>query len=149
MMSVSNSYRFSCRSSPCFAYAERRKIVMQNEPLRLFAAAVSIDHLRFFDRRECGEGERLGLAALENCRTMRARENADLARDRAQLLIAAAIDTFLLVQNADAERFLLHVIERLRDRELVGLGMFFQDRHIHFFAERIDCSCTSNYALGV
>src|SRR5438874_4366175 len=34
---------------PGFADAEWRKIVMQNEPLRLFAAAVSIDHLRFFD----------------------------------------------------------------------------------------------------
>ena len=66
-----------------FADAERRKIVMQNEPLRLFAAAISIDHLRLFDRRECGEGERLGLAPLENCRTMCARQNADLARDRA------------------------------------------------------------------
>src|SRR5438477_2965269 len=147
--SVANLAPARTAGPPGFAYAEWRKIVMQNEPLRLFAAAVSIDHLRFFDRRECGEGERLGLAALENCRTMRARENADLARDRAQLLIAPTVDTFLLVQNADAERFLLHVIERLRDRELVGLGMFFQDRHLHFFAERIDCFCPRNFALGV
>ena len=38
-----------------FANTERWKIVMQNETLRLFAAAVSVDHLRFFDRRQCGE----------------------------------------------------------------------------------------------
>ena len=52
---------------------------MQNEPLRSFATAVSIDHLRLFNRRERGQGECLCFAALENCRTMRARQNADLA----------------------------------------------------------------------
>ena len=39
---------------------------MQNEPFRLFAAAVSINHLRLLDRRERGQRDRLSFAALEN-----------------------------------------------------------------------------------
>ena len=109
-----------------FADAEWREIVVQEEALRFFAAAVGIDVLRFFDRRESGERDRLRFAALENGRAMRARQHADFAGDLAQVIVAAAINALLLVENADAERFLLHVIERLRDRELVGLRDIFR-----------------------
>src|SRR5207249_65075 len=34
-----------------FSYAKWRKVVMQNEPLRLFAAAVGIQHLHFLTQR--------------------------------------------------------------------------------------------------
>src|SRR5205814_8541918 len=49
-----------------FADRERREIIMQQKPLRLFAAAVSIDHLRFLVRGERGKGEGLRFAALKN-----------------------------------------------------------------------------------
>ena len=54
---------------------------MQNEPFRLFAPAVSIKHLCFLDGRESGERDRLGFAALENRRAMRARQGAYFATD--------------------------------------------------------------------
>ena len=132
-----------------FAHAEWREIVVQNEALRLFAAAVGIDVLRFFDRRQRGESQRLGFAALENGRTMRARQNADFAGDRAQIMVAAAIDAFLFVENADAKRFFLDVIERLRDRELVGLRIFLQDRRLHFLAQGVDRFAARDFAFGV
>ena len=57
-------------------------------------------------------------------RTVRARQHADFAGDLAQIVVAAAVDALLLVENVAAERFLLDVIERLVDRELVGLREF-------------------------
>ena len=99
---------------------------MQNETLRNFTAAVSVDVLCFFDRRQGGESEGLRLAALENRRTVRSRQHADFAGDLPQILISAAVHAFLFFENTFAESFLLHVIERLRDRELVGFRMFFQ-----------------------
>ncbi len=54
---------------------------MQNEPFRLFAPAVGIKHLCFLDGRESGERDRLGFAALENRRAMRARQGAYFATD--------------------------------------------------------------------
>ena len=63
-----------------FADAERREVVMQDETLRCFAAAVGVDVLRFFDRRQGGERERLGFAALENRGAVRARAARRLRR---------------------------------------------------------------------
>ena len=121
-----------------FADAEGRKAVVQEETLRRFAATVGVDVLRFFDRRQRDERERLGFAALENGGTVRAWKYAHFALDRAQVLIAAAVHPFLFVENADAEGLLLHVIERLRDGELVGLGKFLQHGRFHFVGERVD-----------
>ena len=135
--------------SPRFAHAERREVVVQNEPLRLFAAAVSVQHLRFFDRRQSGQGECLRFAALENGRAMRARQHAHFAGDRAQLLITATVHAFLFVQNADAKRFFLHVIECLRDREGIGLGVLFQDRALYFFAQAVDRFRSDYFPFGV
>src|SRR6188472_931187 len=105
---------------PRFAYAKWRKIVVQNEPLRLFAAAVSIKHLRLLDRRQRSEGDRLGFSALKNGRTVCARQTTYFATDRSQILIAATIDPFLFFQSADAKRLFLDVIECLRNRKGVG-----------------------------
>src|SRR5207245_5704822 len=97
----------------CFAYSIWWKVVMQTKPLPWFAPAVSINHLRFLDWGERSERDRLGFAALENGRTMRARQDAHFATDRPQILVTAAIDAFLFFQNADAKRLFLDVIECL------------------------------------
>src|SRR5881275_2847172 len=109
-------------SAPCpstrsagLADTERWKIVMQNETLRSYSATVGVDVLRFFDWCERHEGERLGFAALENGRSVRAWQHAHFTRNRSQVLVTAAVDSLFLVQNADAKRFLLDVIECLRD----------------------------------
>ena len=120
---------------------------MQKEALRLFAAAVGVDHLRFFDRRERGERERLGFAALENGRAMRARQHADFAGDLAQIVVAAAVDALLLVEDADRGRLLLDVIERLVDRELVRLRKFFEDRRLHFVVQTRRPLCSARLCL--
>ena len=88
-----------------FAHAKWRKIVVQNEPLRLFAAAVSINHLRLLDRRQGSESNRLGFSALKYGRTVRARQNAYFAANRSQILITATIDAFLFFQSADRNAF--------------------------------------------
>ena len=105
--------------------------------------------LRFFDRRERDERERLRFAALENRGTVRARQHADFAGDRTQILITAAVHALLFVEHADAEGFLLHVIERLRDRELVGLGKFLQHRRFHFFLQRVHRFAALDFLLVV
>src|SRR5438552_14897290 len=89
-----------------FAYAERREIVVEQEGLRSLAAAISVDVLRFFDRRKRDKRERLGFAALEDRRAMRTRQDPDFACDLAQILVAAAIHALLFVEHTDAERFL-------------------------------------------
>ena len=122
---------------------------MENETLRSYSAAVGVDVLGFFNWRERYKGERLGFAALENGRSVRAWQHAHFTRNRSQVLITAAVDSLFLVQNADAKRFLLDVIECLRDRERISLGMFFQDRHLHFFAQRFDCFGAGDFARCV
>ena len=61
------------------ANAEWRKIVMKNEALRLYAAAVSVDVLRFFYRRQSREREPLCFTALENGRAVRAGNHSNFA----------------------------------------------------------------------
>ena len=122
---------------------------MQNETLRCFTAAVSVDVLRFLDRRECDQRERLCFATLKNRGAMRAWKHADFATDLPQILITAAVHAFLFFENAFAKRFLLHVIERLRDRERIRLRMLLQDRHLHFFAQRCDGLAARDFAGGV
>src|SRR5207245_4456255 len=62
-----------------FSYAKWRKVVMQNEPLRLFAAAVGIEHLRLLDRRQRSERHRLSFPTLKNGRAVRSWSNAHFA----------------------------------------------------------------------
>src|SRR5205085_521671 len=119
------------------ADAERWEAVMEQEALRGFTAAVSIDILRFFDRRKRDEGERLGLAALKNRRTMGPREHTDFACDRTQVLITTAVHPLLFVEDADAKSFFLDVIESLRDGELVCIGELLEDGRLHLFLERV------------
>src|SRR5205823_8903167 len=105
--------------------------------------------LRFFNGSERGQGQRLGLATLKNGGTMRARQDSDFAGYLAQILISATVHSLLLFENAATKRRLLDVIERLRDRKLVGLGMFLDDRLFYFFVECIDCFGSRHFALGI
>ena len=129
--------------------AERREIVMQKEALRIFAATIGVDHLRFFDRRERRKRHRLGFAALENRRTVGAREHTDFAGDLAQIVVAAAVDALLLVENIAPERLLLDVIERLVDRELVRVRELLEHGRFHFVAQAADRFAARDFAFGV
>src|SRR6516164_4502659 len=109
------SSRRACPS--CFAHTKRREIVMQNKTLRLFASAVRINHLRFFDWSESCEGQCLSFAALKNRRTVCSPQHAYFATDRPQIAVATPIHTLLFFQNAGSERLLFHEVECLVNRK--------------------------------
>src|SRR5204863_8683361 len=92
--------RATCPSG--FANAKWREIVVQNEALRLHAATIGVDVLRFFNGSESGQGERLGFAPLKYGGAMSAREDADFAADGTQILITATVHALLLFENAAA-----------------------------------------------
>ena len=132
-----------------FADAEGREVVVQKETLRGFAATVGVDVLRLLDWRERGQRHRLRFAPLEDGRTMGAREDSDLAGDLAQVVIAAAVNPLLLVENVAAEGFLLDVIKRLVDREFIGFREFFEHCRLHFVAQTADRLAPCHFALGI
>src|SRR5215471_18198681 len=109
------SSRRACPS--CFAHTKRREIVMQNKTLRLFATAVRINHLRFFDGCQGREGECLSFAALKNRGTMCSGQYAYFAADRPQIGVATPIHALLFFQNAGSKRLLFDKIEWLIDRK--------------------------------
>ena len=45
--------------------------------------------------------------------------------------------------------FFCDVIERLRDRELVGLGKFLEHRRLHFLSQSVDRFAARDFAFGV
>ena len=55
----------------------------------------------------------------------------------------------MFVEHADPERFLLHVIECLRDREVVGVGKFLEHLRFHLFLERVDRFAAVHFLLIV
>ena len=94
------------------AHRERREVVVVPvELLRLEPEGVE-PHL-LLQRAERGDGQRLRLAAREERRAVRARRDADLDRDRADLALAAAVGALLLDGDALADDRLL---ERGRTR---------------------------------
>ena len=111
---------------------------MQQKAFRLFATAVGVDHLRFFDWSERSQCQCLRFTALKNGRAMRARQHRHFAADRTQILVTAPVHSLLFFQNADTESLFLDIIECLRNREVVRLRIFLQDRCFYFFAQRVD-----------
>ena len=73
------------------AHREGREVVVEQERV-LALALVLLDDLGVVGGAERGGDERLRLAAREERRAVRAREEADLARDRADLVEVAAVE---------------------------------------------------------
>ena len=67
----------------------------------------SIDLLGFLGSAKCGQGDHLGFTAGEKTGTMRARADANLAPDGADLGELAAVWAFVLVQDAGANNALV------------------------------------------
>ena len=76
-----------------FADGEVREVVVQDELLAGLAAGVRVELLRVVGGAEGGERDGLGLAALEQRRTVRAGQNADLAGKRAEIAQTASVET--------------------------------------------------------
>ena len=95
---------------------------MEQEAL-LVGALERIDILLVFARAERGHDERLRLAAREQRRAMRARQNADLGDDRAHGLDVAAVDADAGVENVPADDLGLQLLEGCADLSLVNLAL--------------------------
>ena len=106
-----------------FTDGEGREVVVQDEALAGLAAGVGVEVLGFVGGRERGEGEGLGFAAGEEGGAVGAREQADFAAERADGRRGRGRRSgLLLVEDGDAEGFLLEVVEGLADLEVGGLG---------------------------
>ena len=103
------------------AHRERREVVVVPvELLRLEPEGVEA-HL-LLQRAQRGDGQRLRLAAREQPRAVRARGDADLDRDRADLALGAAVGTLLLLGDALADDRLLEPVEgELRALAVLGV----------------------------
>src|SRR6185436_10698019 len=93
-----------------FTDGERREVVMEHETLEGLALEV-LDLLRLARSAEGHGDERLRLAAGEDRGAVRTRQNADLDRDRTDLVEAAAVDALVLVEHEVAEELHLHLAE--------------------------------------
>src|SRR5205085_3973519 len=93
---------------------ERREVVVEHEALEGLALEV-LDLLRLLWRAEGDGDEGLGLAAGEDRGAVRARERAEVDRDRADLLERTAIEALLLVEDDVAEDARLHLAVRRFD----------------------------------
>ena len=91
-----------------FTDRERREVVVEHEALEGLAFEV-FDLLRFLRRAEGHGDERLRLAAGEDGRAVRTREDGRLDRDRPDLVERAAIDAAFLFQHEVAEDLHFHL----------------------------------------
>ena len=95
---------------------------MQHETLAREQAEI-VDDLLVLGGAERRDGQRLGLAAREERRTVGARQQADLAGDRADLVELAAVDATALLGDHPAGFALLEIAEDRADLLLaVGSG---------------------------
>ena len=90
-----------------------REVVVQQEGF-LVGAGQRVDILLVFAGAERGDDNRLGLAAGEQRRTMRARQDADFRLDAAHGLQVAAVDARAGVQDVPAHDLGLQVLEHGR-----------------------------------
>ena len=99
---------------------------MKHEPLFVLGAEV-VNLLRVAHRAERADAQHLRLAAGEHARAVRAREQANLARQRTNLLQAATVRPLAHVEHAPLERRLLRLVECGGDDALfVILGVFLE-----------------------
>ena len=93
------------------AHRERREVVVVEVALGRLEPEVVQPHL-LARRAERDDRQRLRLAAREQRRAVRAREQPDLGLDRADLLLRAAVRALLVDGDALADHVLLELVER-------------------------------------
>ncbi len=119
-----------------FAHRERREVVVQHEALLGFALE-GLQPLHVFAGAQGRGDQRLGFAAGEDRRSVRARQHADLNPDVADLVELAAIRTPLLFDHLLAEDLLAQHVEVLA-RLLAAVFVFLGDRRLDFVLELLD-----------
>ena len=94
--------------------------------------------MRLVSRGEGREGHGLRLTALEEGGPVGAGQHADFGFEFAQVMQTASVAAFFAIEDADAEGFLLQVVEGLADGERGRLGEFRLDRGVDFAAQGAD-----------
>ena len=97
---------------------ERREVVVQQERL-LVGALQRVDELLVLAGAERGDHQRLGLAAGEQRRAVRARQHADFRDDRAHGLEVAAVDALAGIEDVPAHDLGFELLEHAGDALLV------------------------------
>ena len=122
-----------------FADGEIREVVVQDEFLLRFAAGVGIKFLRVVAGAERGERDRLRFAAGKKRGTVGARENADFAGNRTNLLKIPAVQALAAFENQFADGFFLDVIKRVVDDKLRDFfrAEFFNELGADFVLNRL------------
>ena len=102
-------------------FADRigREVVVQHEVL-VRQAVQPVDHLLRIAGAQRGRRDRLRLPAGEQRRSVRARQEVDLRRDRANRLGVAAVDTLAGLQDRGADDLRLQLLHQLQRAEILG-----------------------------
>ena len=125
---VANFAAARTRHATGFADRERREVVVEHEALPRLALE-ALDLLRIVGGAERAGDERLRFAAREDGRAVRAREDAGLDPDVADLVELAAVEPDAVGEHFFAEDLLLQLLEdRLRVGLLLGFGFLRQLR---------------------
>ena len=130
-----------------FARAVRREVVVEHEPLGERTARHRVKLLRILLRAERDRRERLRLAAREDRRAVDARQDADLRRQRADLVLGAAINTKALLQHVLAYRLDLERVEEMHEADSVNLGPLLGDLLEQILLDGRDLALTLQLAL--
>src|SRR5947209_7732440 len=122
-----------------FADGERREGIMQHEALRRLRLQ-AFDALLVALGAERRRRERLRLASGKEARSMRSRQYADLAGDRADRRRVSSVETDVIGKDHLAHFALLDILERPSDKFLFG--------SIALFAEFIFQNCFHAFFCG-
>src|SRR4051794_24837999 len=95
---------------PCFPRRIGGKVVMQHEVLAIFPFE-RVDDLLVLTGPQRRYRERLGLASGEQCRTMSATKDPDLARNRSEGASIATVDPGCAPQHSTTDDLLLEILE--------------------------------------
>ena len=125
----------------------RREIVVQDKVF----ASVSVDIVvgLFVERRtERRHRERLRFAARKECRTVRARQHVDFARDRTDFVALASVYAHAFVEDRFAQQLILNVVHERAEELFLHFvrklfGVFFGD----FIFDRFDCGAPLHFAV--
>src|SRR5205085_550428 len=101
---------------PRLAHRHRREVVVEVVLLPRLHRVEAVDDLLVVGRAERARDERLGLAAGEERRAVRARQDAELDRDRPDLVRRAAVDAPAR-ERRRADDVALDLVDRARDVE--------------------------------
>ena len=96
-----------------------------------------VEFLRVARRAERGEGKHLGLPAREESRSVRARAEIDLGRERADLFRIAPVGALVGLQDVRAHFGAVQVVESLAQIGLGHVGVVFKPRQ-HFAFDGVE-----------